>query len=591
MKNFRRFSISLACLLLACSQMFAQGPILRISELPRMQRDTVDLPSGGLPIVDINSQLVIRPDPEAIRAAGRARFPQFFQDDLLEGKAARIEQALANQDRIVELTQKMVEGLDVKKDLLKELETYLQNLAADSVLSEDFNTYTTEFFQRFRSVPREQRPNRFLYSIERFNEQLEEISGNLKTLRQNSQLQFSVAAWRRDPSGGARIHVENFDRFENGAFSPVPRWVTTLSENDRAQLENFQQLAQGLNTDARQVLQAYKDKVLETFPSIQCVQEIRSELDSAIRLAGADLRTVLEQFKSGATEQVIPIFTALRGDLRNWTPTETPGWKGRLLDVLGKLDATSASLQAAVGDSILRANRHLTNVNQCLQVTLTDMQRIQNLVQQFPYAYLHKLQLNSEDLAEEILAFHLNDIPPEGIIDLEYSGQRRVGDEILIKAVFRVPNDSSENKNTGHPIEVRRIKMVLVGAHSTTKVGLIMANPYTMEAAAGQPDPPKFRFAPSAALLLKFGSRRWHFYNNFLDPGIGLNSAAPDFDLDGTPEFSAGIMGTIFRDILSIGWNWNFGLDRPNYFIGIHLPFNLPGVPVNTIQNNPLPEN
>ena len=74
--------------------------------------------------------------------------------------------------------------------------------------------------------------------------------------------------------------------------------------------------------------------------------------------------------------------------------------------------------------------------------------------------------------------------------------------------------------------------MILIGAHSVTKVGLIMANPYTLDAG---PDAPKFRFAPSAALLLKFGSRTSHFYNNFLDLGIGLNTAAPDFDLDGKP--------------------------------------------------------
>lgn len=590
MKNFQRFATRIASLLLACTGMVAQSPVLHISELPRTQRDTMELPPGGLPIVDINSQLAIRPDPAAIQAAGRARFPQFFQDERLEGKAAQIQQALANQDRILSLTKQMLEGLDVKKDLLKELEIYLQNLASDSVLSEDFNRYTGEYFQQFRTAPREQRPDRFLYSIERFNEQLEKISSTLNVVRQNSQLQFSVAAWRRDASGGTRIHVENFDRFENGAFFSVPRWVTTLSENDREQLDNFRQLAQGLNEDANQVLQAYKEQVLQAFPSIQCVQTIRSELDSAIQSAATDLRTVLEQFESGATEQIIPVFTSLRGELRNWTPTQTPDWKGRLLDALSRADALSSSLQAAVGDSLLRGNQHLANVNRCLQQTLTDMQRLQGLVQKFPYTYLHKLQLNSEDLAEEILAFGLNDIPPVGLIDLEYTGQRQVGDEILIKAVFRLPNDSTENKNTGHPIEARRIKMVLIGAHSTTKVGLIMANPYTLEAVPGQAEPPKFRFAPSAALLLKFGSRRSHFYNNFLDPGIGLNSAAPDFDLDGTPEFSAGIMATIFRDILSVGWNWNFGLDRPNYFIGIHLPFNLPGVPVNTIQSNPLPE-
>ncbi len=585
MKNIRQLCFYIVCLLLA-QVAVAQNSVLKIRELPGTQRDTLDVATGGLPIVDINSQLLIEPNVEAIQRIGRAQFPQFFQKDMLENKAGRINDALANQDRIIQLTKQMMTGLNVQKDLLKEVEQYLVKVSEDTLLADDFNNYTEEYFQQYAGVPVKQRPDRFLYSIGRFNEQLEQIAIDLKGLKPGSQIQFSIAAWRRDPSGGARIHVENFDRLENGEFFSVPRWVTTLSDNDREQLDNYRDLAQGLNESATQVLEAYKAKVLESFPSIVCVQQIRPELDSAIQSVTVDLKVVLEQFKNGATAQIIPVVTALRSELSNWPATQQPEWGDRLLNTLFKLKAASDSLQVAVGDSILLANQHLLRVNSCLQQTVNDVQRVQDLVKKFPYSYLHKVRLNSQELAEEITAFNLSEIPPAGVIDLQYTGQRAVGDEVLIKAVFRLPNDSSSEQSTGHAIEAQRIKMVLIGAHTTTKVGLIMANPYTLDPPA---DAPKFRFAPSAALLLKFGSRKSHFYNNFIDAGIGLNSAAPDFDLDGNPEFSAGITGTILRDILSIGWNWNFTLDRPNYFIGIHLPFNLPGLPVNTIQNNPLP--
>ncbi|MBK8969437.1 MAG: hypothetical protein R3D58_08600 [Saprospiraceae bacterium] len=584
MKKAICFCLYIASLFFATS---ASAQILHIQEIPRTQRDTVDVAPGGLPIVDINSQLAIRPDVVAIREVGRAQFPQFFQEDVLSEKAARINDALANQDRILSLTKQMLSGLDVQKDLLKEVEAYLQRVAADSMLSDDFNLYTGEYFQQFRGVPREQRPDRFVYSIERFNEQLEKIATDLRILKRSSQIEFSIAAWRRDPAGGVRVHVENFDTFENGEFFSVPRWVTTLSANDRQQLNRYGQLAQGLNEDASQVLEAYKTKIIESFPSIDCVQTIPAEMDSALQSATTDLRIVLNQFKEGATDQVIPTFASLRSELLNWPATQTPDWKGRLNTMLDRLKAVSDGFQTSVGDSILQANLHLMRVHGCLRQTLADIQRIQDLVQKFPYTYLHKLRLNSEELAEEIRSFRLDEIPPLGIIDLEYTGQRQAGDELLIKAVFRLPNDTTEKKATGHAIETRRLKMILIGAHSITKIGLILANSYTLDP---PPDTPEFRFAPSAALLLKFGSRKSHFYNNFLDPGIGLNSAAPDFDLDGTPEFSVGLIGTVFRDIISLGWNWNFSLGKPNYFIGIHLPFNLPGVPVNTIQRNPLPE-
>lgn len=567
----------------------AQDAILQIRELPRTKRDTVEIRLGGLPIIDINSALEIRPNATAIQAAAQSRFPQFFKDRLLQSKAARIDTLLSNQKRIVDLTRELLDGADVGRDLRREVRSYIRKVQNDPQLRKDYNQYLAEFDLRYSDDPNP--PDPFIYSIERFNEQLDQISTDLKSIASGAKVQFSIAAFRRDAGGGARIHVENFDEMENGEFFSVPRWVTSLSGNDQKQLENYRQLAQGLNDDANQVLQAYKGKLVERFQSIECTREIRSHLDSAIQLAPDDLKAALRQFNDGETEPLITLFSNLKSDLQNWPPTQSPSWQNRLGNLFIKLDTVSRRFDRTFGgetSSVLAANPHLRHVNACLKRTMEDLTDIQAFVRQFPSNYLNKLSLNSEELAEEILAFDLNNIPEAGIIDLEYTGRRKSGDELLIKAVLRLPDDSTANRSTGHSLEARRLKMVLIGAHTTTKVGLIMANPYTLDV---PDDTPKFRFAPSAALILKFGSRKSHFYNNFLDLGIGLNSAAPDFNLDGTPEFSAGLTGTIFRDILSIGWDWNFGLNRPNYFIGIHLPFNLPGVPVNTIQDNPLPEN
>lgn len=568
-------------------QLSAQPTILRLRELPSTKRDSIDIRPSGRPIVDINSQLEIRPDMAAIQAVGQARFPQFFRNQLLQDKVLRITDALINQQRIVELTQQWTEGLNIQRDLLDQVEAYLQKVIADPALSTDFDRYNEEYFDRFIDAPNP--PDRFVYSLQRFSEQLQEVTGELSEIKQSSQIQFSIAAFRRDASGGARIHIENFDEFQNGEYFPVNRWITTLSKNDRTQLETCRQLAQGLNDDSRRVLNAYKEKLLQSFPSIECIQRIRPELQLAIQSLSGDLKVSLQKFEAGQTDQIVPLFTSLQQQLRDWSPMQAPDWESRLATTFVKLDTISQRFNTAVGDTtILASNQRLRTINACLKSVLRDLRRIRQLVEKFPYEYLNKVSLTSEELAAEITAFDLGDIPPVGIIDLESTGQRKSGDEILIKAVFRWRDDTTTARLTGHTVEVHRLKMLLVGAHSITKVGLIMANPYTLEAPPGTP---QFRFAPSAALLLKFGSRRSQFYNNFLDPGIGLNTAAPDFDLDGSPEFSAGIAATIFRDILSVGWNWNFGLDRPNYFIGIHLPFNLPGVPVNAIQSNPLVEN
>ncbi|MEL6942081.1 MAG: hypothetical protein AAFO82_05380, partial [Bacteroidota bacterium] len=89
----------------------------------------------------------------------------------------------------------------------------------------------------------------------------------------------------------------------------------------------------------------------------------------------------------------------------------------------------------------------------------------------------------------------------------------------------------------------------------------------------------QFQFAPNYGIFMKWGSRKSKFYNDFLSFGVGLGFSSPDFNLDGTPEFGAGIMLTGFRDILSFGWSWNFGVDAPYTSIGFNIPFTVGGLP------------
>ncbi|MEO6760575.1 MAG: hypothetical protein ABIO24_14035, partial [Saprospiraceae bacterium] len=231
------YRIALFALLLLSQYLPAQDTLLQLREVPNTRRQPIDLPNMGLPIVDINSQIEIRPNIQAIEAAGQAQFPQFFKDKLLSDKVARIEKALRNQQQIIALTQQLVDGLDVGRDLRRQLREYVKGIQADPELRGDFNRYLKDFDEQFTDP--ETAPDPFVYSLQRFNEQMQHISEEIKKVRQDAQIQFSIAAFRRDGGGGGRIHVENFDRFENGEFFSVPRWVTTLSGNDRARLDNL----------------------------------------------------------------------------------------------------------------------------------------------------------------------------------------------------------------------------------------------------------------------------------------------------------------------------------------------------------------
>ena len=178
-------------------------------------------------------------------------------------------------------------------------------------------------------------------------------------------------------------------------------------------------------------------------------------------------------------------------------------------------------------------------------------------------------------------------MPSEGHIKLKRSGPRKTGDDLEIVLVLRLPSDKT-NKETGsriipernEVIESHLLNMQLIGLRSETAVGIIMADSFNEKGFTPVEDR-RFLYAPSVSLLLKVGSRNSTLYNDFIDFGFGLAVSTPDFNTDGTPEFGTGLVFTAFKDILSVGVNYNVTLDTPYWSFGINLPFNLPGIPIN----------
>ena len=115
---------------------------------------------------------------------------------------------------------------------------------------------------------------------------------------------------------------------------------------------------------------------------------------------------------------------------------------------------------------------------------------------------------------------------------------------------------------------------------------MIMADPYNADSLAEVEalQERRFLYAPSAGLLFKLGLRSSRFYNEFLSPGLGVSISTPDFDTNGEPEFGTGLVLTAFKNLLSIGINYNVTLDVPYWSFGVNLPISLPGVPINRPQ-------
>ncbi|MEL6254457.1 MAG: hypothetical protein AAFR87_20780 [Bacteroidota bacterium] len=160
-----------------------------------------------------------------------------------------------------------------------------------------------------------------------------------------------------------------------------------------------------------------------------------------------------------------------------------------------------------------------------------------------------------------------------------YIGSRNPGDEILIKASLEIGTNQNDPNFESKQLYRKVLKIQRINPYIRMSSSFILANPYTRDKIPAIDLENNFQFVPTYGIILKWGSRKNNFYNNFVNLGLGFAFSSPDFNTDGTPEFGAGVMATAFRDILSAGWGWNFGIDAPCSFVGFNIPFSIGGLP------------
>ncbi len=174
--------------------------------------------------------------------------------------------------------------------------------------------------------------------------------------------------------------------------------------------------------------------------------------------------------------------------------------------------------------------------------------------------YLSELIRYAGDYARP---FFTLDQAPRFFLDMKRVDDRKRLDRVVIRIAVRSGGRSLMAAE-------RRVTLTKLWPHQVNKAFISLVNPYSLDS----PDKPNFRFAPAFAVLLKIDSRSSYFYNNYLSPGLGLGAIIPDINLDGVAEFGVGLVGTLFRDLISFGWGWNFGVSRPYYFVGFTYPTN-----------------
>lgn len=584
MTHHKKYLISILFLVISVSTF---GQILSINENNRGKKKEISIDDKQ--IIDINSKIEVKVSKKELLKHITSNLPQYASQADLDEKIILFEEALSNQSFILSTLEKKVNdiGISDQKKLFNLLEDFLTAITENSILDDRYNELNDEFFSSREDASQIDPLERQIFIFSNLNRDLSAFREEIKQL-ESDVYSVSLVAYKKDKQGGDRVHIQNYDHYTEREHVTIDRWVTTLTDTQKKKLVELADQAKENNEKTISIFNELKQLFKANFPSISCISEQKiallnfiqdPTLSDAVKEKGAAIGGQLQAF--------MQLINTVDTQIDSWEIT-TPFLIG---DQFKELLSLSKQISVDYGllDEVLKTYVNLSsriselskNFLECVNAIKNDLESLRATLvllknQQSNYI-LHK------EIGKEVIAFSVDNLPETGFINLKGTGSRENGDELLIEIVLRIRPDIENVPIQNITLEQRTLIMQLIGARTEVTVGLIMANP--TESDLDFEAEREFYFAPSAALLLKFGSRNSYFYNDFIDMGIGVNFASPDFNTDGTPEFGVGVIGTLFKDILSIGYNYNVTLDATYWFFGVNLPFNIPGIPINSGNN------
>ncbi len=569
-----------------------QGQILTIEEVNGTTKRAI--PSSGAQIVDINGKLEISIAKDVLIQQIRNDYPQFTNQLTLQTRINALEEALVNQENILKGLEQQTLNTADRASFYASLTSFYNFLLSDAALREEANGIFNEWrtlYGRRSSNPNSGITKEF-YLLTNFNKNLMQAREELSSYKEQT-FNISMLAHLKSKLGNNRVHIRGFDTYTESDIYTVPRWVTNLSADQVDQLKELQKKATDYNKKAFNYFNNFKAELLEKFPDLNCINTLKTEIETFITdpnivsnlttAVKAEANAIIESY-SGLTE----LITLVKQEVSNWSITAPFEALDNAKRLVNSLKNTSLSFEkfTATANSITQLRTKVgelaVNFDSCYGIIskgVTALAQATGILKDQQNRYNSNLEIGTE-----VLQFSLDNLPASGVIVLEGAGPRQNGDTLEIDLVIIIPQKDPANPetttSTNHVLESQFLRMQLIGLRSETVAGIILADSFNENGFTPVEDR-RFLYAPAVSLLLKAGSRNSNFYNDFVDFGFGIAISSPDFNTDGTPEFGAGLMFTAFKDILSIGINYNVTLDTPYWSFGINLPFSLPGIPIN----------
>ncbi len=607
---------SFLCCCLGLAAISAQS-IISLSEESTSGKYQGALPAESPAIVDINSIIRIKVDVAALEEE-MFKFQGIKATDSRLARLRKLNEWVSLQNNIINYINTNFEDESTPSPL-----KVYQTLAGLSQELLDQIELDDKLYDELTSIESEKAFNQFdgpyiLFVINYLEQQAQELrSALLNDLGANGQVDsslmiyFRIGAFLKNKSGGRPVHVENFDDYTPEEYLEITRFGEPITEEEKAALQRNKRLNDSLQTNTTQLTQHMKgvfDAQIQTiFPKSDTSRlKLKSTFNESLRKLNAEtitkpaanillnneinidrigriynfVKTTFENFQVAFPDGIFKDET-LTNNLQELQSLLDFAYTQYIEDINLYQRSDNVQLVNGAVPGLLELNRvdtayssYVININQFIGGINTVLTNIDQFIMPFKKSYVA-----NEGLTEAVRRFTVGEIPASGYIELKYIGERRAGDEVLIKAVLERGRNRNNRNYEKKEIFRRYVTLSRVAAHFKMSGSLVLGNPYNRASNESVTLENNFQFAPTYGVLMKWGSRKSKFYNDVLSVGVGLAFSSPDFNLDGTPEFGSGIMMTAFRDILSVGWGWNFGVDAPYSFIGFNIPFTIGGLP------------
>ncbi len=596
--RFVYLPLVLLCTVLA-GNLFSADVIDIIERDKSGKQHTIDFDSYRFPIVDINATLEITIDKNEVKKRAALQYEYSSPVDL-------------------ELLGRVTSVLEQQNIMLTALDTENESVYKSVPLLQLYSRNMIEMMDMAMQIPR-LRVNvitlmeKELEQTEELNklfvliaDEIEIINNQLDVFLAEEYIQFSLAGWLGEKSGSQRaIHIPGFDDYSEGKFYEKPHFVLPVTEEATKQFEHAKNVSDAYNTTGvhpsrKAVENLYQSLANEVDKTLHCVaglfnkdtlkqvfvednpqvsalsDTLNSIRDQALTLKSdvERLVTLAKQMGESSTGlyegqkivvEGVKLVDGLKEKIPQLIATANEGL--RILES----DELKESLEDNVKTMISKVENcagDLKNLSEANYTALKD--RIQLV---FGNAGKSMARANLK-LGDKVKRFLIDDIPVTTSIDLHKLGKRDNGDAVHFRAYLAKASEDPTFLEPEVNIEQKTLLMYQTGVFVNYTVGAIFIDPKDGDDISLER---RFQMAPSYSILVRYGKRSHSSFYRILNPGIGINLSASDFNQNSSPELGLGLVVSVVKDIFQAGIGTNVrGDNNANYwFFGVQIPFDM----------------